>query len=97
MDKANQIANFTSKRVTPVADLDLDVKYKILNLKAVNTKYGRNIVAELEEEVVFLPKRMAALQDEDLAKLLEDNVSLMYLGCQKVGKYNNVNIIKFVE
>ena len=66
--KLNEIARggfLPTKRLT---DLTKGQRYMLTNLKEVNTKYGKKVIAELESEFdVFMPNRVseALLQDDD--------------------------------
>lgn len=56
--------------------------HKIVNFREAAGKYGRTVVAELEDEIVFLPQYLSQkLDEEDIEKLNANKESLyLYFG-----------------
>lgn len=81
-----------------LSELEINRTYEVTNMKFVNTKYGKQIVADLERRCsVFLPARTSQVlnDDEDLFKKMRysshnHGLPIRYLD----GKYNR---IEFVE
>lgn len=82
-----------------LSDLDINTTYEVTNLKFLNTKYGEQVVADIEKTFsIFLPARTNHVlrnDTEDLfAKMVESShnhgLGIRCLG----GKYNR---LEFVE
>jgi len=67
--------------------------YPIVKISIVNGKYGKNVVAELEDCKVSLPNRFTkVLTEEKLEVINKQTLKLKYLG-----KKNAYSMIEFVE
>lgn len=49
---------------------------RILELRSIDTQYGRAVIAELEDVIVFLPQRMRSLTDQQLRTFNEMNYTM---------------------
>ena len=92
LSKANKTANVEFPPTKKLADLSKENIYRITKFREANTKFGKFIIAETENEFsVFLPKRIAELFEND-AKMYEDlkkSVEDRHLGFQYIGGYYN--------
>ncbi len=73
IDELNQIGKLENNSWTPyrkLSELTVDKPYVITKISIVNGKYGRNIVAELEECKINLPNRFNKVLTEDKLQLL---------------------------
>ncbi|XP_055702986.1 uncharacterized protein LOC129808246 [Phlebotomus papatasi] len=69
--------------------------YHIHGIRMVNTKFGKNYIAELEENIsIWLPKSLTKrMNGDELTKIsAEDMWELAYLGREDAGNYNFVNV-----
>lgn len=86
LNKLNSVQAFTEKVVLRYVDLIIGKNYHIQEVKAVNTRYGRKIVVETEENTIFLPERYNILDDEEIENLKKMcNETLVMV---KADKYN---------
>ncbi|XP_050517456.1 uncharacterized protein LOC126892066 [Diabrotica virgifera virgifera] len=69
LNKLNKVSvvKKEDKPITKLQQLEVDKPYKIINSKIVNTAFGQSVLLELEESVVFLPKRVT----EDYAPYID--------------------------
>nr|CAD7266777.1 unnamed protein product [Timema shepardi] len=76
MDKLQQLVNMVDTvQTVKLCDLTVDQKYSVDKLKAVNTKFGRRLIAYLDGEFcVFLPCRFGTLTDEDVCELNKEKL-----------------------
>lgn len=66
-------SNTAVKQSLRALDLKINTKYRAINFKTVDTKFGKAIQVELEDCNVFLPKRFSnTLKDEDISALNEN-------------------------
>lgn len=57
MEDLNQVSLGFTKGIKQLTSLELDEKYKVLSAKITQGRYGKTVLLELEQNVVFLPKR----------------------------------------
>lgn len=77
-----------------IAELDVGRTYAVTSMKFVNTKYGRQVVADIEKTfTIFLPNRTSLFLAEHMdlfnqmvQRALSNEIGLRYLG----GKFNPV-------
>ena len=72
--------------------LEVLKKYLITDAKFINTRFGKSIVMELNEEIqVFLPKRFAThfdgLTQQELQEFVKEKPALIYKGEGAMGPY----------
>ncbi len=87
-EKMIRIKLVKSLETKKLKDLPVGSQYIIVDMKAVDTKYGRSIIAILKSEVtgeefkVFLPKRYADIlsNDEIIDDFLAEAKYLIYMG-----------------
>ncbi|KAK9707729.1 hypothetical protein QE152_g27662 [Popillia japonica] len=66
MENLNKLS-VCSKPAIKICKLHVGTPYKIFGGKFVNTKYGKSVLLELENNVIFLPKRYAeAVTNENI-------------------------------
>lgn len=97
--KLNDISQIVLKPKVKVNELELNAKYRIIKLRSGVAKQGgyRYISCELEEAVVFLPKRLVeSLAEDDIQDINRRNLCLTYLGMVDVGKQQQTPSIKFI-
>lgn len=87
MEKANKLGNLQQKPTLKYKDIKIDQSYQLYDIKTVNTKFGRNILIELDKGVLFLPKRFQSLTEEDLEKMKSTPMGFIYRGTNEIGKY----------
>lgn len=99
LSKLNEVSRLEKFLPTKrLSDLEMDKPYEITNMRFVNTKYGRQVVADLEKNFsVFLPARTNHLLDDDadlfgkmMLRTRNHGLALRYLG----GKYNRIEFIE---
>ncbi len=92
----NKIGKLATSEFLPfrkLTELNINEEYPIKKLRVINGKYGSNIVAELENCVVNLPKRFQkAIDDDLLEELNKRKLKLKYLGL----KDNKYTLVEFV-
>ncbi|KAK9737120.1 hypothetical protein QE152_g10938, partial [Popillia japonica] len=57
MEDLNQVSLGFTKGIKQLTSLELDEKYKVLSAKITQGRYGKTVLLELEQNVVFLPKK----------------------------------------
>lgn len=91
------LTNYVNKPVLKVKDMQINVEYPLLNIKAVHTTFGRSILVETSNNVIFLPKRVAEeLDDEKLIEMGTMQLALIHRGMAASGKANPAALIEFV-
>ncbi|XP_050509867.1 uncharacterized protein LOC126886832 [Diabrotica virgifera virgifera] len=63
-------------------DLPQEETFKIVNCKLVQTRYGQTVLVELEEKVIFLPKRATTQLRNHLVELSSGNYGICYKGLE---------------
>lgn len=95
------IGNGEWKPIIKIKDLIIGKKYKLYNIKVVQTNnFGRKIVVETEENCIFLPERYSkAYNDKKINELtsLINKIALVYKGEMNVGEENTMAKIAFVS
>lgn len=80
-------------------DLEIGKKYPVIGFKKINTQYGANIVAEIAEGAIFLPKRVSCLfPDTFLEQYAANKLFLIYCGKKRTRNgLHDANTFKFLE
>lgn len=97
MDKANALGNMEQKPVISLKSLEPEKPYQLYDLKYIDSKFGKCLLAEIDEGVVFLPKRLNSLTEEEIDSMLSSSVGIVFGGFKNVGKYDNIALVKFVK
>lgn len=91
----NKIGLMQTKEVLKVQDMLLNETYKVLSYTVVTTRLGRAIVAETENNMIYLPQRLVThITDADVEELNKGKPSLVYRGKKLVGK-NVASLLEF--
>lgn len=86
-----------STTIKKINTLNPDVKYKIYDIRGVDTLYGRKVLVELDNFNTFLPTRFSKLTEEQLQEYNKKNLCLRYLGKKDIGYNLHADIIQFEE
>lgn len=97
MDKVISLGALKQKPIISLKTLQPSQSCKLFDSKFIETKYGKSLLAEISEGVVFPPKRLNMLTVKEIYTMLHSNVAIVFERLQKVGKYENVPIIEFVK
>lgn len=94
----NQIGacDFTTEKLS---SLEENKKYRVLNIRALDTCFGRRIVVKLEsiDGHVYLPERFKALADEEVELLsTTENLNLIYKGKKTLHNGRQANEVEFI-
>ena len=96
-DKKSLISKFnnlSSSSYKKLSDLEVDKVYEITSAMIKETKFGKSIQVELNDEInVFLPKRFSKLSKTNLKTLVD--LHLIYKG--KNEEMNGMDIIELSE
>lgn len=85
------------KKFIKPGELGLDIEHDVVRLSAINTKFGRAIACELQNNTVILPKRFAtSLTDEAIVELNAKNLIVIYKGSCPT-KHKPTALIEFRE
>lgn len=97
--EVNAVAKMESKPILKIKDMVLHKPYAIVLFKPVFSKKlnKRLVIAEVEEYLIFLPNRLTImLDDEKIAALNKQQLSLVYRGEKNVNKGNPGALLEFV-
>lgn len=75
------------KETVKATSLLLNTRYPISSFKALDTRFGRNILVDLGDKTVFLPKRYAEKITDDAIKSL--NSAKVFLVVTEFKKFGN--------
>lgn len=75
MEDLNQISLVCNKVQKKLVSFELNMKHPILSAKIVRSKYGKTVLLELGDCIVFLPRRYVNIVSE---KHIEDFQSKQY-------------------
>lgn len=78
LNELNKIGDLKYKEYINIKTLEVDKEYKILKFERVKGKYGTQIVCELEEFKVSLPKRfIEKMDDKNIKELNKKDIKLI--------------------
>ncbi|KAJ3655769.1 hypothetical protein Zmor_014882 [Zophobas morio] len=100
LNELNKIGKCETKPKLNPDELKIGEKYPICDVKKVKGKFGDCVLVELEEGVIFLPKRMADNMSDDLIESIHDDVlclALVYHGTKDTGKSNPAHLYEIVQ
>lgn len=97
MENTNLIENFYPKSRVSLHDLKIDVVYPIYDLRGMRTPLGRVIIAELEEQIVVLPKQYSSFTDNTLELMCFSRMCLMYKGVKEIEQNQNEDVLRFFK
>jgi len=86
LEKLNSVKPVTEKSIIKFEDLIVGKNYIIIEIKAVNTRFGPKILVETEENIIFLPDRFNVFCEgevENLNQLCSEQLTMV-----KPDKYN---------
>lgn len=97
VSKINEIGQCEFPPKLSVSDLTIGKQYKIKLIKKVKTCFGECVLCEVEDGVIFLPKRLTStLTPECIEELLCGNGSyLTYEGVKPCGQLNPAHKFTF--
>lgn len=87
LSQINAAALVQQKPTKKLKDLPKDQLFPIISAKAVKGKYGKCILLELDEFVVFLPNRMTSVLQGKESNFLHKNYKLVLRDIVKVGAH----------
>lgn len=91
----NKLGACSGKEKINLRKLTLNKEYRVLSAKLLKLKWP-SVLIELEDNVVFLPKRIAeAITPEHIALFKKQEYALVYTGEKDVGKANKAALVKF--
>lgn len=98
LEKLNAVSSYeNNKDVVRLIDLPHNVEHHVLSARIVNTKYGKTPIFELDDCVVFLPKRVTSYITKTLDSLNEEKLSIVVEGEIDTGLGNLTPKFKFIE
>ena len=69
LNKLNSITAFTEKPTMKFDDLEIGTKYKVYEVKVVNTRFGNKLLVETEMNTIFLPERFNVFDAGEINQL----------------------------
>lgn len=97
LKKINEIAKITEKPSIKMQDLPQGIPIPIIQLRAVNGKFGEAILAELESAVIFFPRRVTNFLKENLENFQPNKYSLLYKGQKQIGTLLPTSDFEIIE
>lgn len=85
------------KPVVSLKDLPINQPHPILSAKETDTRFGKSILLDLGEKVVFLPKRVTDIIRPNLVEFVCGKYSVVFLGTEDVGKRNPITLFKIEQ
>lgn len=79
VNAVNRIGLVENKAILMLKDLKKDELYPIQNIRNVQGKYGLQTLVELENNVVFLPRRMI-MDDGTIEEIKGNQLALVFRG-----------------
>lgn len=95
--KFNKVSLLETKPNIKITDLVIDKPVPILECKLVKSRFGETVLAELEENSVFLPKRVVPLLKDNLHEFIPGKYCLVYQGLKNVNKPTLGTIFKIID
>lgn len=83
----NKQALFEQKPSKRLRDLPKDQPFPILSMRVIKGKYGKCVIAELEENIVFLPNRMVPHITGKESQFLPKKYSLIFKDVKQIGSH----------
>lgn len=86
LNKLNNVQTFPEKSILKFEDIEVGKNYIVHEIKGVNTRYGKKILIETDDNIIFLPQRFNVFDElelENLKQLCEDQLIMV-----KPDKYN---------
>lgn len=83
--------------IIPLRDLKDDF-YIIKEFRLMNTRFGKKVIVELEEGIVFLPDRFNKFTAKDISNFNTSQYCMTYHGLQSLGdgrSFHNIEFSKF--
>lgn len=91
------LTNYSNKPLLKIKDMVINTPYVLVNIKSVSTPFGRSIMVETDDNVIFLPQRLAhELNEEQVTQLNMMKLSLVFRGMSASGKANPASLVEFV-
>ena len=100
MEHINAIAKCEFKPKLSIDQMKLGEWYKVVNIKKIKTTFGDSIFVELEENVIFLPKRLVSVINRSAIEelLSAPGCYIKYIGKKAIeGTANPANSIEFTK
>lgn len=86
-----------NKPIRKLKELEENKKYRILDAKVTNSKFGEVILLELELYVTFLPKRVTETYSQYIQFFKEKKYSLIFRGTKDCKKAQEATLFEIVE
>ena len=100
LTKVNAAGLFTNKKQTiQTSDMVIDLQYVVIKIKHVNTRFGRSILIETNQGLIWLPKRMSeCITDDWIDTYRPGTLALICKGFEKLsGKTNQTPKLMFAQ
>lgn len=97
LNNINASAKCEMKEKIKLNQLKLNEIYPIHNMKIIATVYGDTVLVELENNSIFLPKRMTSSIEQNIEKFVPGKYGLIYTGENLVYKQKNYSSFRIVE
>jgi hypothetical protein len=92
------LSTYASKPLLKIKDMNVNVQYPLVNIKAVHTTFGRAIVVETSDNSIFLPQRLSdELDDSRIAHMNKMQLAFIFRGTMETGKPNAASLVEFVR
>lgn len=86
------------KPVLHVKNMEQNKLYPVINIKSIDTQFGKSVLVETDSNVIFLPKRIAnALDEAKIEELKNMKLALIFRGLKDVGKPSPANLVEFLN
>ncbi|KAG5871771.1 hypothetical protein JTB14_023455 [Gonioctena quinquepunctata] len=85
------------KPVIKLKNLIMGEQYEIHTAKLVQTKFGKTVLLESEENVMFLPQRVTDEYKAQIANFLPEKYAVIFRGTKDVGKTYSATSFEIVE
>lgn len=99
MDVANinKIALLETKTLVKLHQLTKDEPVSIKAAKIVSTKFGNSPLIEIEDNVLFLPKRVLKFVEENIEDFNNSKYTIIFRGLKNCNKVNDGSIFEFIK
>lgn len=85
------------KPAIKLQELKPDKKYAVISSRVIQSKFGACVLVELDENVVFLPKRVTKSLESQVEYLVDKKYSIIFRGLKDVGQPNPMSLFEFIE
>lgn len=100
LSELNRIGRCETKPKLHPDDMEIGKKYPMCDIKKIKGKFGDCVIVELDEHVVFLPKRMSDNLTDEMIETLSNEIitlALVYLGEKDTGKSKKAHTFEIIK